>query len=303
MGNIMKALITNIQGYSIHDGPGIRTVVFLKGCSLKCAWCANPECISPEVQVGFIKNLCTGCGKCLEVCPENAITYDAQKHRVDYARCTACLRCVDGCLYNALVRYGQEMEVAEVFEAVRRDKMFYEDGGGVTVSGGEPLLRAPFVRELFELCKSDGIDTCVETSGCVGGESFLQVLPVTDHLLFDLKLMDPKRHLRYTGQSNDLILANARLAAQKGADILFRIPLIPTVNDNEENIRATAGFVKAIMAKPAVQLMPYHRLGDSKYKALGLAYDFQQVSVMKPEDVEAVRQAFSDEGVLCTISR
>lgn len=299
----MKALITNIQGYSIHDGPGIRTVVFLKGCSLSCAWCANPECISPEVQVGFIKNLCAGCGECIRVCPENAITYDPAKHRIDETRCTACLKCVEGCLYNALVRYGREMDAAEVFEEVRRDRMFYGDDGGVTASGGEPLLRAGFVRELFELCKSDGIGTCVETSGNVAPERLLEVLPVTDHLLFDLKLMDPELHRRYTGQSNDVILQNARLASARGADILFRIPLIPTVNDTAENIAKTAEFVKSLPAAPAVQIMPYHRLGDSKYKALGITYTLPHLKVMKQEELEAVQQAYLKEGVACTISR
>jgi pyruvate formate lyase activating enzyme len=299
----MRALVTNIQGYSIHDGPGIRTVVFFKGCGLACAWCANPECIPPAPQVGFIQNLCVGCGKCLEVCPKNAITMEEGCHRVDYSKCNACGKCADGCLYHALVLYGKDMSVAEVFDAVRRDKIFYAAGGGVTVSGGEPLLRAPFVRELFELCKGDGIGTCVETSGFVGAEKLLEVLPVTDHLLFDLKIMDPGKHLYYTKQTNEVILGNARLAAGCGADILFRIPLIPSVNDDEANIAMTAEFVRSVTAAPAVQLMPYHRLGDSKYKALNIPYETAALETMTPEKLEAVRQSFLDKGVECTISR
>lgn len=299
----MRTLVTNIQGYSIHDGPGIRTVVFFKGCSLACAWCANPEGIKPDVQVGFIGNLCVRCGKCFEVCPEGAISLEDGQHRVNYMKCTACLRCVDECLYHALVQYGKQMTIDEVFDAVRRDKMFYSDGGGVTVSGGEPLLHAPFVRELFERCKADGIGTCVETAGCVDQEQLLEVLPVTDHLLFDLKLLDREKHRQYTRQTNDVILANARLASERGADILFRIPLIPTVNDGEDNITATADFVKSVQSKPRVQLMPYHRLGDSKYKALDLPNDMVPLEVMKPEALEAIRHAFEEKGINCTISR
>jgi pyruvate formate lyase activating enzyme len=299
----MRTVITNIQGYSIHDGPGIRTVVFFKGCSLNCAWCANPECISPEAQVGFIENLCAGCRTCLDVCPAGAVVFDGERHRVDYSRCTGCGLCADNCLYHALVKYGQEMTVEEVFDTVRRDRMFYESGGGVTVSGGEPLLQAPFVRVLFELCRDDGIGTCAETSGCAGLSALREVLPVTDHLLFDLKLISPEEHLRRTGRSNDLILRNARFAAEQGADILFRMPLIPTVNDGPENIEATAEFIKSILPAPRIQLMPYHRLGDSKYKALGRTNATTGLEPMKKEDLEAIRQAFLDKGVDCTISR
>ena len=299
----MRALVTNIQGYSIHDGPGIRTVVFFKGCGLACAWCANPECIPSAAQVGFFQSLCVRCGKCLEVCPENAITLAEGRHRVDYTRCTACQKCVDSCLYKALVLYGKEMSVAEVFDAVRRDKMFYGADGGVTASGGEPLLRAAFVRELFESCKADGIGTCIETSGFAAAENLLEVLPVADHLLFDLKVMDPGKHLYYAKQTNEVILSNARLAAERGADILFRIPLIPTVNDDEANIAATAEFVRCVMPAPNVQLMPYHRMGDSKYKALNIPYGTASLETMKSEIIEAVRQSYLDKGVACTISR
>jgi pyruvate formate lyase activating enzyme len=159
-----KAIVTNIQGFSIHDGPGIRTVVFFKGCPLSCQWCANPECFSGEPQIGFIETLCTGCGKCMEICTNHSIRYDEGTHRIDYSRCTACGNCRDSCSYGALVRYGESMTVSEVWDAVIRDKMFYDSsGGGITVSGGEPLLWSKFVRELFELCHKEFIDTCIET--------------------------------------------------------------------------------------------------------------------------------------------
>ena len=300
----MKPIITNIQGFSIHDGPGIRTVVFLKGCPLRCRWCANPECISSDVQIGFIANLCTHCNKCFPACPENALTAYPMRHRIDDARCTGCGKCADVCDNKALVRYGMEMHVSDVFDAVRRDKMFYDaGGGGVTVSGGEPLLQPAFVRELFELCKNAGIGTCVETSGYVPEQNLLEVLPLTDHLLFDLKHMDPALHRQYTGQSNEIILKNAALAAEKGADIVFRIPLIPGVNDDDANIAATAAFVNGLPVRPRLQLMPYHRLGESKCKALNRPIRMHDVKVMTPEQLVAVKQRYIKCGADCTISK
>lgn len=300
----MKTIITNIQGYSIHDGPGIRTVVFLKGCPLRCKWCANPEGISPGIQIGFISNLCTKCHRCFSVCPENALTDNGAQHRIDDSRCTACGKCVEACDYKALVRYGAEMSLPEVFDEVYRDKMFYDtSGGGVTVSGGEPLLQAPFVRALFELCKDAGITTCVETSGYVPAQNLLAVLPLTDYILFDIKHMDPEVHRQFTGQSNDIVLKNAALAFEKGADIIFRIPLIPSVNDDDTNIAATAEFVKSLSEKPRIQLMPYHRLGDSKYKALNLQNCMHDKQVMTPEQIERVKQSFVSYGVNCSVSK
>ena len=171
-----SAIITNIQGFSIHDGPGIRTVVFFKGCPLSCKWCANPECLSGKPQMGFIETLCADCGKCLDACTNNAIRRIGGEHRIDYSRCKSCGNCRDHCSYGALVRYGESMTVAEVWDAVRRDKMFYDSsGGGVTVSGGEPLLWAKFVRELFELSREERIDTCVETCGLADPEALLDV--------------------------------------------------------------------------------------------------------------------------------
>jgi pyruvate formate lyase activating enzyme len=300
----MNALITNIQGYSIHDGPGIRTVVFFKGCPLSCRWCANPECISPKAQVGFIESLCKHCGKCFEACTENALVPADAERRVDDSRCTACGKCAQACYYKAMVLYGREMSVKEVFEAVRRDKMFYDtSGGGVTVSGGEPLLQAEFVKELFELLKGEGIGTCVETCGFVNPVNLQMVLPLADHLLFDLKLMDSDLHRKYTGQPNELILKNAALAAESDVNILFRVPLIPTINDSEENIRKTAEFVKALRSGAEIQLMPYHRLGDSKYQALNMPNTLRNLQVMEPERLEAVRRLYLEHGVKCSVSR
>ena len=299
------AIITNIQGFSLHDGPGIRTVVFFKGCPLACRWCANPECISGAPQTGFIQALCARCGRCFDACPRGAIRRDENVHRIDYSRCQACGDCVIRCGYGALVRYGDMMTVEEVWDAVRRDRMFYDSsGGGVTVSGGEPLLKAEFVRELFTLCKEDGIDTCVETCGFASSESLVKILPVADHFLFDLKHLDSAAHEEHTGQSNERILANAALLLERGADVLFRKPLIPGVNDSPENIAATADFLTAIGASAAgLELMPYHRMGQSKYRALDVKYPLEGIESCGDAEAEAARGAYESRGIRCAISR
>ena len=255
--------------------------------------------------MGFIGTLCANCGKCLDACTNNAIRREDGLHRIDYSLCTECGSCRDQCYYGALVRYGMTMTVAEVWDAVRRDKMFYdESGGGVTVSGGEPLLHAAFVRELFELSRREGINTCVETCGCVDPEAFFKIIPVTDHFLFDLKLMNAEAHRDYTGQSNDIILKNAAMLIEKGADVVFRQPLIPGVNDTIGNIEATARFLTGIGKGAArLQLMPFHRMGQSKYRALNLPYTMEGLGAVEDEEVESARKAYIRCGVDCTVSR
>ncbi len=255
--------------------------------------------------MGFIETLCMHCGKCLDACPNDAIRCEDGEHRIDYSRCVACGRCKDSCYYSALVQFGASMTVDDVWDAVRRDKMFYEtSGGGVTVSGGEPLLQAHFVRELFELCRKQHIGTCVETSGFADPDALLEVMPVTDHFLFDLKHMDSDTHRKYTGQPNGQILKNAALAIEHGGDVVFRQPLIPGVNDSPMNVEATARFLRSLGEKASrLQLMPYHRMGQSKYKALNTRYDMEELDVMDNEEVGAVRNAYMAHGIDCTISR
>ncbi|MDD2735417.1 MAG: glycyl-radical enzyme activating protein [Desulfuromonadaceae bacterium] len=301
----MKALITNIQGFSIHDGPGIRTLVFLKGCSLACRWCANPETISPQKELGHLEQLCTGCGKCIVRCPEQALRMaDGGRPHIDRKRCTACGECATNCAVKALVIYGEEMGVREVFDQVMRDSLFYdESGGGVTVSGGEPLLHAPFVRELFGMCRSSGIHTCMETSGNAEESVLRELLPVTDYVLFDLKHQDATEHRKLTGKSNENVLRNARTVVGSGVDFLFRLPLIPGLNDGTENILATARFLKEL-GEPAqrIELMPFHRIGSGKYKALTRENKTADLAAAGSEQVEAVRLLFEEQGIRCLVS-
>jgi len=304
----LSALVTDIQGYSIHDGPGIRTVVFLKGCSLRCAWCSNPECISSSPEVGLFRNLCTSCGACAEVCPNGALTYTAgSPPGIDRALCTGCGECVASCSYKALVLYGKRMSVDEVFDVVRRDAMFYESsGGGVTVSGGEPLLQPAFVSALLQKCRDAGIHTCVETSGCASESALRRVLPYADCWLYDLKLYDPARHSDYTGSTNETILANAAIVAASGAPVLFRLPIIPGVTAEPRNLEEIAGFLQRIASSigssSRVELMPYHRLAEGKYRSLDRPCPLPGVAPLTAEDLADVQEFFAGHGLECTIS-
>jgi pyruvate formate lyase activating enzyme len=302
----MSTLVTNIQGYSIHDGPGIRTVVFLKGCSLECQWCSNPECISPHPEVGFIKTLCTQCGKCAEVCPDGALVYEEGKlPYINRRQCTGCSLCSSVCSYQALVLYGEPMNADEVFDAANRDKMFYQaSGGGVTVSGGEPLLQPEFIGDLFEKCRRAGIHTCLETSGCASESALRKVLPYTDYILYDLKHMNSEKHLQYTGKPNRLILSNAKIVATSGVETLFRMPLIPGINDDLQNIKETAEFLHGLGDNALrIELMPYHRLGKGKYEALDRQYLLSELCSPESEHLESVTNIFKGSGIICMISR
>jgi pyruvate formate lyase activating enzyme len=299
-------LVTNIQGFSIHDGPGIRTVVFLKGCGLECLWCSNPECISSLPEVGFIKTLCTKCGKCAGVCPEGALVYEEGKFpHIDREKCTGCGVCSSVCPYRAIELYGKQMSINEVFEAINRDKMFYDaSGGGITVSGGEPLLQPRFVCDLFEKCHRAGIHTCLETSGYAAESALTQVLPYTDYVLYDLKHMNSKKHQQYTGKPNDLILSNAKIVAASGVKTLFRMPLIPGINDDMQNIKETAEFLHGLGNNTLrIELMPYHRLGKGKYESLDKEYCLSSVIAPEPDEVESVKKVFEANNIICSISR
>lgn len=303
-----KVMVFNIQRFCLHDGPGIRTTVFLKGCPLRCLWCDNPESINMAPELGFSRVSCDGCGRCVAVCQNQAIVLDAEgMPRIDRERCMACGSCVEVCYPGALTIYGKGLSAEEAWKVVLRDKAFYGSDGGVTVSGGEPLQHPAFVIKLFQLSREAGITTCIETCGHVGSEALQEVLEHTDMVFFDLKHMDDQEHRRLTGKSNTLILKNADIAVKSKARVQFRIPLIPGINSGAHNIKATARFLRELMGGNAsIELMPYHRLGLGKYEALDCDYPLGGAPSSDPEFIKSVvasvQQIFEEEGVNCLVS-
>ncbi|MBT4521391.1 MAG: glycyl-radical enzyme activating protein [Halieaceae bacterium] len=304
------ARVSNVQFYNVHDGPGIRTVVFLKGCPLTCKWCSNPETISTQQELGLNRSLCTGCGACLDACPQKAISLikkpcGRREASVDRGLCTDCGDCVASCIPKALTMYGDPMSVEQVFKEFQKDKMFFGPEGGATFSGGEALLHPDFVAEVFALCKADGIHTCLETTGSVSRRALEKVLPVTDLFLFDLKHMDSEIHRLWTGAPNTLIHDNARWLASQGVQILFRVPLIPGFNDCPDNVQAMAAFVGGLDSEniDGIELLPYHAMGTGKYQSLDQDYLLCDLKVPEEALVEALRKEISALGVPCSISR
>jgi len=302
-----RGTVFNVQYFNLHDGPGVRTLVFFKGCPLRCHWCSNPESMSRLPELGVNRSLCNQCGKCLDVCPEQALTFNGEESlNVDRQRCKACGTCVSECYQDALTIYGKEMTAGEVFEEVFRDKMFYEGtGGGVTVSGGEPLLQPHFLVAVLRLCRYAGIHTCLETTGYANAQVWEQVLPLTDYVLFDLKHMDSRLHQGFTGKPNEQILENAGRVAGSGTPIMFRMPLVPGFNDSLQNIEATGNFVRSLGGDnvQGIELMPYHRMGTGKYESLDKHYALNDVKPSETEYVESIRQRFEKSGVICTVSK
>ncbi len=306
-GEAVRGTVFNVQYFNLHDGPGVRTLVFFKGCPLRCHWCSNPESMSRIPELGLKRALCNQCGKCLEACPEQALFFDREDIlSVDRHKCNACGKCVSACYPEALTIYGKEMTAEEVFEEVNRDKMFYEGtGGGITVSGGEPLLQPHFLAAIFRLCHEAGIHTCLETTGYANGQVWDKVLPLTDHVLFDLKHMDSRLHQEFTGIPNRRILANAAKVAKSGVPVMFRMPLVPGFNDTPQNIEATADFVRRLEGdnNQGIELMPYHRMGMGKYESLDKQYALNDLKPSEPDYVESVRQRFEVFGLICTVSK
>ena len=266
-------VVFNIQSYSLHDGPGIRTAVFLKGCPLRCLWCANPESQSPEPEIYFDEEKCIygkGCGWCDGICPEKAL----HAGKISFGRCTNCRQCVSSCPARALQVYGQEMTVEDVISAVEREQVFYRHGdGGMTLSGGEPFFQGDFAISLLKEAKSRHIHTAAETCGFCDEAVLREAAGFLDCILFDIKLMGDEAHRKYTGVSNRLILSNLKMLDREFPHIPKRIrtPVIPTVNDAEKDIIAIREHISS-MGNCTYELLPYHRFGQKKYAMLGRKY-------------------------------
>jgi pyruvate formate lyase activating enzyme len=290
------AVVFNIQRYSIHDGPGIRTVVFLKGCSLVCQWCSNPESQSNRPEIEFIHSLCRQCGSCLEACPLGAIHPDLwvkPVEKIDREICDRCGLCLQACPGSALRWMGREQSAEEVFDLVQHDAAYYRrSGGGVTLSGGEPLLQAGFCQELLQRCYNANVQTALETAGNVSWKAFEKVLPYTDLFLFDLKHLDPAAHMRLTGASNKQIIANLERLSECGAEIILRLPLIPGANTELAHLRSLAEWSRTLELVE-IHLMPFHQFGKDKYSRIGKAYSLASQPAMRdtPQGLEILQDA------------
>jgi pyruvate formate lyase activating enzyme len=290
--------VFNIQKFSVHDGPGIRTTVFLKGCPLRCAWCDNPESQSKEPHMVFWDERCIRCNTCLSVCPQSAIVADeAGRKQVSPERCDLCGRCLEECYAGALERIGRLVTVDQVLSLVEEDRPFYDQsGGGVTLSGGEPFTQPGFSQSLLRGCQERGIRTAIETCGHAPWKVCQALLPHLDLILYDLKEVDPVRHRRYTGVSNELILNNLRRLARTDKPIVVRRPVIPGYNDDEESIHALARFVRQLDTVREINLLPYHRFGQGKYERLGTEYPMGDEPSLKEEEVAGLRDVLVSYG-------
>ena len=264
----MKGVISDIKRFAVHDGDGIRTTVFFKGCPLKCVWCHNPEGIGFSPQIAYYAHKCIGCGECVAVCPTDAHRMEGG-HVFDREKCAGCGACQTVCLGSALTFYGKTVTVSELLPQLLEDRAFYENsGGGVTLSGGECLMQADFCAELLEALKAQGIHTAVDTCGFVPQAALDKVIPYTDIFLYDLKAFDEDVHIRCTGQSNRIILENLRYLDSMGKACEIRIPFVPGYNDDQ--MEKLADFVKSLKNITRVQVLAYHNYAGSKYHALGM---------------------------------
>lgn len=265
-----KAIIFDIQRASLHDGPGIRTTVFLKGCPLDCFWCHNPEAIGAKRQLFFHFDKCTLSGDCATVCPENVHQFADDLHTINYDKCTLCGKCVEACNSGALKIIGREMTVDEVMVEVMADFDFYKNsGGGITLSGGEPLFHYSFAKAILKRSKELNVNTCVETSGFVSPFKFKQLLPFIDVLLFDYKITGSEEHEKYTGVPNQVILENLKAAYRYGTSIYLRCPIIPGINDTDIHFEAIAALGEKYPKLKAIEILPYHDMGNSKRISIG----------------------------------
>jgi len=288
----LSARISNIARSSLHDGPGVRTVVYFKGCKLRCKWCHNPETLSAKKDILYHLSKCIGCGRCIAICPEH--------HTEDgYIRegCLKCGKCADECPTGALTLCGDDMSVEEVISEVKKDKHFYDQsGGGVTLSGGECLLSVDFVTELLKCCKKEGIHTAIESAFFVPFENVEAVLPYVDFFFADLKIPDPAKHKEYTSQTNELIIENIRKLSFLHNEITIRIPLIVGVNDSEEDMLEFAKIINTFGdGIKCVELLKYNYLAKSKYDAMDMQYNAYSDGTQQKDQLERLKMTLEDE--------
>lgn len=289
--------VFNIQKYSIHDGPGIRTTVFFKGCPLACLWCHNPESIAPRPEIIFWDNKCISCTDCVKICPQEAMQVGQQTVRKETANCIGCEACVEVCPTGAIEQVGRKMTEAEVLKEIEKDRVFYEEsGGGVTFSGGECLMQPEFLTALLTVCRARGLHTAVDTSGYASWQTIAGLKDAVDLFLYDLKLMDEEQHRKYTGVSNKLILANLQKLAKFGKPIWIRVPVIPGINDDDANFKAMGAFLSSLQIRD-VFLLPYHGIAANKYIRLGRDYQLSALGSPSSKQMKAMQLGLQTFGL------
>jgi len=301
--NIHTPLIFDIKRYAINDGPGIRLAIYFKGCPLRCIWCHNPESMSSSAQKLFTAERCIGCGECVKVCPPQALELTSEGIRTDPTRCTLCGACTRICPTRALEMSGEEKSINELMTIIERERhLFDQSNGGVTVSGGEPLLYPEYLFELFDRCKQQQIHRAIDTAGHIPEKILLAAAERTDLFLFDLKLIDPARHQQLTGVDNQLILSNLRALSTTGAHIQIRIPLIKGINTTDEDLQAFAEVIADLPGeKKTVALLPYHAIAAHKYRKLGTVWRAKTLEPPEQDNLNRAIDRFTSHGLNATV--
>jgi choline trimethylamine-lyase activating enzyme len=292
-----KGIIFDIQKFCLHDGPGIRTTVFLKGCNLSCKWCHNPESISIKKQLSFNNNKCVLCNKCAEVCPNGVHLLANGTHTVFFSKCQACGICIDNCITDALKIIGREATVEEVIHEVAKDGKYYEEsGGGMTLSGGEATMQFGFAMALLDEAKKAGIHTCLETNGVLNEDRLAKLVTLVDMFLLDYKASDSKVHKDYTGAGSEKVLTTLRYLDSVGASIVLRCVVIPGVNNTESHFKEIARLTTEYKAIQYAEIMPYHNIGRDKWNQIGSEYCFKELETASSEQAETWREAIRKYG-------
>jgi len=298
MNTDITGMVSDIQKFSLHDGPGIRTTIFLKGCPIKCEWCHNPESLSFDEEIAFAPNNCIGCKACFSACKTGALTFNFNKRTFDKSKCTTCGKCISICPGGAMYRIGKKMSALEVYEILAADLPYYKNsGGGVTISGGEPLAQADFSAAILFLAKEAGLGTAIETSLYQGYEKIQVLYPVTDLFYCDLKLIDNQAHKKYTGADNSLILENVKRLYGEGKKLVIHLPLVPGITDSKENICGIAEWIKQNIPGTQLELLNYNLLARAKWENLDMIYSPGDIKPSKEAEVKELAGLAEKAGV------
>jgi len=287
----MKGIITSLQRMSIHDGPGIRTVVFMKGCNMHCKWCHNPETWSNKPQLQYIREKCICCCTCIKVCPNNVLSATTSSLDINFKDCNTCGICSESCCTNALSIVGEYVTIEELWEEIKKDMPYFQSsGGGVTISGGEPLLQKDFVKEFLSFCKNNNINTAIETNLSLSWDIIEELIPVTYLWMCDFKIFDSHKHREWTGIDNTSIIKNISELATRGANILVRTPVIPGINDTDEEIEKISQFLSPFSKTLSYELLGFHTLGFSKYESFGMTNELEDKSSLPAKRLEELKK-------------